>query len=180
MKYLMAVPLMLHLCMASAYAQQRAVKMTFSGSMVPTSIEVQPNTVTDEELLAGSGAPGSFTFRKLRTDETSPQGFGSCGVPNSFGPILRVVAGGGVFRFEDGSLLTVLLTDGTLCIDVHDVNQPVGYLTENYQVTGGTLRLASASGALRLTGRIMPVMFSASGAVVLLTDSGQIEGTLTP
>ena len=50
----------------------RQVKMTFSGSMVPSSIDVQPDTITDEELLAGDGTLGQFTFRKLRTDETTP------------------------------------------------------------------------------------------------------------
>src|SRR5215210_6529472 len=66
------------------------VKMTFSGSMVPTALEVQPDTITDEELLAGSGTLGPFTFRKLRTDETTPQSFGSCG--RGSGPSIRVVA----------------------------------------------------------------------------------------
>src|SRR5437016_4805329 len=55
------------------------VKMAFSGSMVPTSIDVQPGTITDEELLTGNGTLGPFTFRKLRTDETLPEFFGSCG-----------------------------------------------------------------------------------------------------
>src|SRR4249920_2988118 len=60
-------------------ARQGRVKMAFSGSMVPTAIEVRPDTITDEELLAGNGTLGPFTFRKLRTDETSPQFVGSCG-----------------------------------------------------------------------------------------------------
>ena len=53
-------------------SRQGQVKMAFSGSMVPTAIDVQPETITDEELLAGNGTLGPFTFRKLRTDETSP------------------------------------------------------------------------------------------------------------
>ena len=65
-------------------SRQGQVKMAFSGSMVPTAIDVQPDTITDEELLAGNGTLGPFTFRKLRTDETSPQFFGSCG--SGFGP----------------------------------------------------------------------------------------------
>ena len=39
---------------------------------MPTSIDIQPDTITDEELLAGNGRLGPFTFRKLRTDETFP------------------------------------------------------------------------------------------------------------
>ena len=149
------------------------VKMAFSGSMAPTAIEVQPNTITDEELLAGNGTLGPFTFRKLRTDETSPQSFGVCG--SGFGPSIRVSAGGGVFRFEDGSLLTVTVTEGVLCIDVDHF---VGHLTETYQVTGGTGRLAGASGILESTGTLNPVLFSASNAAVLLTNTGQLKGTV--
>jgi len=154
-------------------ARQGEVRMTFSGSMVPTAIDVQPDTITDEELLAGNGTLGPFTFRKLRTDETSPQFFGSCG--SGFGPTIRVVAGGGVFRFDDGSLLTVTIAEGVLCVDIDHL---VGHLTETYQITGGTGRLKGASGALQLTGNLQPVLFSASNAAVLLTNTGKLTGTV--
>src|SRR3954453_4868327 len=154
-------------------ARRGQVKMTFSGSMVPTAIDVQPDTITDEEILAGNGTLGPFTFRKLRTDETSPEFFGSCG--SGSGPSIRVVAGGGVFRFEDGSLLTVTVTEGVLWVDVAPV---VGHLTETYQITGGTGRFEGASGALQSTGRLKPVLFSASGAAVLLTNTGELNGTV--
>jgi hypothetical protein len=166
--------LMLNLGVASLYAQQRPVKMTFSGSMVPTAINVQPNTITDEELLAGNGTLGPFTFRKLRTDALSPQPSNTC-----VGPQLNipVVAAAGVFRFQDGSLLTVrLLTQGALCIDL---TAGVAHLTETYQITGGTGHFKGASGALKLTGTVMPVLFSASNAAVLLTNTGEFEGTVS-
>jgi hypothetical protein len=147
--------------------------MTFSGSFVPTAIDVQPDTITDEELLAGNGPLGPFTFRKLRTDETVPQSFGSCG--SGFGPSIRVVAGGGVFRFEDGSLLTVTVTEGVLCVDVDHM---VGHLMETYEITGGTGRFKGASGALQSTGKLGPVLFSASNAAVLLTNTGELKGTV--
>ena len=156
-----------------ADSRQGQVEMAFSGSMVPTAIDVQPDTITDEELLAGNGTLGPFTFRKLRTDETSPQAFGSCG--NGFGPSIRVVAGGGVFRFEDGSLLTVTVTEGVLCVDLEHL---VGHLTETYQITGGTGRFKGASGALQSAGRLKPVLFSASNAAVLLTNTGELKGTV--
>jgi hypothetical protein len=63
MKHIATMVLMLGLGVASVHAQERPVRMKFSGSMVPTSIVVQPNSITDEELLAGDGALGSFTFR---------------------------------------------------------------------------------------------------------------------
>jgi hypothetical protein len=157
-------------------ARQGRVKMAFSGSMVPTAIEVQPDTITDEELLAGNGTLGPFTFRKLRTDETSPQFFGSCG--SGFGPTVRVVAGAGVFRFEDGSLLTVTLSEGLLCVDFDHRPAAVGHLTETYQITGGTGRFKGASGAFQLTGTLEAVLFSASNAAVLLTNMGELKGTV--
>jgi hypothetical protein len=106
---------MLSLGVAGIYAQQNPVRMTFSGSKVATSINLGPNTRTDEVHLAGNGALGPFTFRGLRTDETSYT-LGSCG--SGFGPNFRLVAGAGVFRIQDGSLLTVNLTKGALCVDV--------------------------------------------------------------
>ena len=154
-------------------SRRAQVRMAFSGSMVPTSIVVQPDTITDEELLAGNGTLGPFTFRKLRTDELSPQSFGSCG--SGSGPSIRVVAGGGVFRFEDGSLLTVTVTEGDLCVDL---DHAVGHLAETYQITGGTGRFKEASGALQLTGTLKPVLFSASNAAVLLTNTGELKGTV--
>ena len=153
--------------------RQRQVTMAFSGSMVPTAIDVQTDTITDEELLAGTGSLGPFTLRKLRTDETSPQFFGACG--SGFGPTLRVTAGGGVFRFEDGSLLTVTETDGVLCVDFDHL---VGHLTETYQITGGTGRFKGATGGFQSAGELNPVMFSASNAAVLLTNVGTLKGTV--
>jgi hypothetical protein len=87
------------------------------------------------------------------------------------------VAGGGVFRFQDGSLLTVKLTEGSsYCIDLMAV---VGHLTTNYQITGGTGRFEGASGALTLTAILTPVLFNASNGAVLLTSTGEFEGTVS-
>jgi hypothetical protein len=176
MKHIATVALMLNLGVAGVYAQQRPVKMTFSGSIVPTSINLKPSTVTDEELLAGNGTLGNFTFSKLRTDDTSPQSSGSCG--GGFGPNFRVVAGGGVFRFEHGSLLTVKVTEGSYCIDLQ-AQPPVGHLTETYQITGGTGRFKDTSGTLTLTATSHPVLLSDSNAAVLLTITGEFTGTIS-
>ena len=173
MKHIATVALMLNFGVAGIYAQQRPVKMTFSGSIVPTSINVQPNTITDEEHLAGNGTLGPFTFRKLRTDALSPQPSNTCSGPTQVN--IPVVAGAGVFRFQDGSLLTVRITAGSLCIDFA---AGVGHLTETYQITGGTGRFKGASGAITLTATLMPVLFSASNSAVLLTTTGQFEGTV--
>lgn len=153
--------------------RQGPIKMSFSGSSIPTSIAVQPDTITDEEILAGNGSLGPFTFRKLRTDNIQPASFGVCGT--GVGPNLLIPTGAGVFRFEDGSLLTVSVTQGELCIDLDHL---LGHLTETYEITGGTGRLKNASGTLHVIGTLQPVMFSSTGAAVLLTNSGDINGAI--
>jgi hypothetical protein len=174
MKHLATMALILGFGLTSVYAEERPVRMRFSGSMVPTSIVMQPNTITDEELLAGDGPLGPFTFRKLRTDALAPQPLPACSGASLVN--IPVVGGGGVFRFEDGSLLTVAITEGALCIDFSAV---VGQLTETYQITGGTGRFRRVSGGtLTLRATVRPVLVSASGAPVLLTATGVIEGPL--
>jgi hypothetical protein len=68
MKHPTTVALMLSLGVATIYAQDRPVKMTFSGSTAATALNLQPGTVTDEEHFAGNGTLGRFTFRQLRAD----------------------------------------------------------------------------------------------------------------
>lgn len=96
MKHIATAALMLHLGVAGIYAQQRPVKMTFSGSTVATTINLQPGTVTDEEHFDGNGTLGPFTFRQLRADITTPQPSSTCSGPNQL--YFPVAAGGGVFR----------------------------------------------------------------------------------
>src|SRR5262245_24497212 len=133
MKHLATAALMVNLGAAGIYAQQQPVKMAFSGSKVATAINLAPNSRTDELHLDGIGALGAFTFHLLRADEYTPQSFGKCG--DGSGPHLRVVDGGGVFRFLDGSLLTVKLKEGALCVDLDHV---MGHITDTYDITGGT------------------------------------------
>ena len=181
MRHLTTVALMLNLGIASLYAQQpaeehsrdRRVRMRFSGSTMSTTLAIAPNTLNHESHVAGNSPLGPFTYRGLWADEPVPQYFGSCG--SGFGPNFRLVAGGGVFRFEDGSLLTVTVTQGVLCVDV---DHSVGHLTETYQITGGTGRLKGATGTFQSTGSLSVVLFSTSNAAVLLINTGQLKGTV--
>jgi hypothetical protein len=168
---LVLVALMLNLGVAGAYAQQKHVKMTFSGTNVATTINLQANTVTDETHLAGRGSLGRFTFRELHADGAAPQPpTGGC-----LGPSFGVVKGAGVFRFQDGSLLIVTVVDGSGC-----VNPAAGKaaLVVNYQITGGTGRLTGASGNLTMKATLMAVLRNASNAPALLTNTGKFEGTI--
>ena len=168
MKHIATLALMLQLGVANVYAQQNPVKMNYSGSNVATTINV-----TDEELLAGKGGLGQFTYRELHADPDSPQPSSTCSGPTQL--YFPIVAGAGVFRFQDGSLLTVNVTEGAICVDL---TAGVGDLTETYQIIGGTGRFKAASGTLTLTGLLTPVLFDASDNPKLLTHTGKFEGTV--
>src|SRR5215470_15577107 len=172
MKHMATVALMLNLGVAGIYAQQKSVKMTFSGTMTGTTINLQPDTVTDEEHLAGKGTLGPFTYRELHADTASPQP-SSCSDPAQL--YFPIVSGAGVFRFQHGSLLTVTITEGAVCVDL---SAGVGHLTVTYQITGGTGRFKDASGTLTLTGLLTPVLLDASDAPKLLMNTGEFEGTV--
>jgi len=172
MKHLTTMALVLNLGVVSVYAQQHPVKMTFSGTMGGSTVTLQPDTANDELDVAGNGTLGPFTFREVHADPTSPQPSSIC----SPGPYFPTAAGAGVLRFEDGSLLTLTVTEGAYCLDlVHRV----GHFTVKYQITGGTGRLKGASGALTLTATTTPVLFTASGKPAILTSTGELEGTVS-
>jgi len=173
MKHIATVALMLNLGVAGVYAQQKPVNMTFSGTLEPSTINLQPGTHTDEENVAGNGTLGPFTYRGLFADPDSPPLSSTCPGPTHL--YFPTVAGGGVFRFQDGSLLTVRLTQGSFCIDF---TAGVAHATATYQITGGTGRFNGASGTLTKTATLLPVLFNASNSAVLVTDTGKFEGTV--
>jgi len=173
MKHIATVALMLNLGVAGVYAQQRPVKMTFSGTVEPSTINLQPGTNTDEQNLAGNGTLGPFTFRELHADIAAPQPSSTCSGPTKL--YFPTVAGAGVFRFQDGSLLTVSITQGAICIDLA---AGMAHLTLTYQITGGTGRFKSASGALTSTALWTPVLFNGPNSAVLITSTGEFEGTV--
>jgi hypothetical protein len=182
------VALMLPLGVAGLYArdeQERSanLKMTFSGTMLATTINLKDGTITDDVNVAGNGSLGPFTFHELHADATTPPvppPLGTCAPPLRFLPVLSA---GGVLRFQDGSLLVVELAklppedpqDG-ICIDFE---AGMARLTETYKITRGTKRLKNASGTLTLTATVMPVLFNAAGTPQLLTSTGKLEGTLS-
>jgi hypothetical protein len=188
MKRIAIVALMLPLGVAGLYAQDAQersanVRMTFSGTMLATTINLKDGTITDDVNLAGNGSLGPFTFHELHADATTPPVPplpSTCSPPLLFLPVL---SGGGVLRFQDGSLLVVELAklppedpqDG-ICIDFAAV---MARLTETYNITGGTNRLKGASGTLRLTATVVPVVFNAAGSPQLLTSTGKLEGTIS-
>jgi len=172
MKHISTVALMLSLGVPGIYAQQNPVRMTFSGNGVPNAIDLKhlgANTV--EENVVGMGTLGSFTFRDLRAASAVPQPSSACA-----GLFFPTVAGGGIFRFQDGSLLKVVITGGGDCI-----GQVQATCTLTFQVTGGTGRFQGVTGGvLTYTETAVPVFFDGSGMFPgMTTETGEITGTVS-
>jgi hypothetical protein len=117
LKHIPVMALMFSIAVASAYAHEREVKMSSSGTAAGSTVDLKiPGTTTGENDFAGKGTLGSYTFRDIEA-ETGPQTPpSSCSGANF---LYTTVAGGaGVFRFQDGSLLNVTITEGVDCIDL--------------------------------------------------------------
>ena len=175
MKHIATVALMLNLGIAGVYAQQKTVNMTFSGTSTASTVNLQqPNTGTGEDTFAGIGNLGAFTFRHISSETTTPQASINC-----YGPthlyFLRV-AGAGVFRFQDGSLLKVNLMQGSDCIDL--VAQ-AGNCTVVFQIVGGTGRFKNAAGALTMTETVVPVLADANHNPVYFAATGAFTGMVS-
>jgi len=169
MKHLTTIALMLNLGIAGVYAQQTPIKMTFSGTGGASPIDLKhSNTNNGEENLAGNGTLGSFTFRMVEATANAPQPSSTC-----TGLYFQTVAGGGVFRFQDGSLLNVTITQGGDCIDLVHL---VAHCTWTFKITGGTGRFQSASGVLTLTETTQPVL---ADDPVFFYETGQFTGTIS-
>jgi hypothetical protein len=148
------------------------VRLTFSGTGASSTINLnQPDTSTGEDNVAGDGTLGPFTFRNVSARAKTPQPSSTCS-----GLFFSRVAGAGVFRFQDGSLLTVNLTQGSDCIDLV---QMLAHCTLTFQINGGTGRFQGASGVLTLTETAYPVLADASNTPVFFAETGQLTGTVS-
>jgi hypothetical protein len=149
--------------------------MTFSGTSENTAINLQqPNTSNDEDTFAGKSTLGRFTLLNVRAIANSPTLSSTCSGPNLL--YLEELAGAGVFRFEDGSLLNVALTQGADCIDLA---ANVAHCTLTFKITGGTGRFKEASGVLTMTERVSAVASDALGNPVLFAATGEFTGTVS-
>ena len=179
MKRMALAALVAHLAVSSVFAENRSthVSMTASGTMNGTEFNFGPNTVTDDEILAGEGTLGAYTYKALRTDARTPsipEPPFTCATP-LFLPVVQD-AGAGVFRFEDGSLLVVNVTGGGICIDL---SAGMAQLTQTYEIARGTGRFKHASGTLTSKLTVIPVLFDAAGAATFLTMNGKFEGSIS-
>lgn len=171
MKRLTTIALMVNLAIATVYAQ-RPVTMVFSGTGGASPIDLKhPNTNNGEENVAGYGTLGSFTFRMVEATANAPQPSTTCS-----GLFFQTVAGAGLFRFQDGSLLSANITQGGDCIDFVHL---VAHCTWTFKITGGTGRFQNASGVLTLTETTTPALIDAMNNPVFFSESGAFTGTIS-
>jgi hypothetical protein len=175
---LLVVPIGLAAQEDPATQEQNPIEMKFSGNGAAASpINLQyPNTSMDEENVAGKGTLGPFTFRNVTAEATSPssQPPSTCSGPTHLD--FPRVAGAGIFRFQDGSLLNVKLTQGADCIDLV---ADEGHCTLTLQVTGGTGRFKDASGVLTYTETALPVLSDYFNNPVFFDETGEVTGTVS-
>ena len=172
MKHGMTIAMVLFLASTSAYAQQTPIKMTFSGNAGAGPIDLkQPSANTSEENLNGKGTLGSFSFRLIKASAVAPQPSTTCS-----GVFFPNTAGGGLFRFEDGSLLYVTLTGGGDCIDFV---QMMATCTLTFKVNGGAGRFKNASGVLTLFETAVPILFDHLQTPVFFSETGGLTGMIS-
>ncbi|HEV2323280.1 MAG TPA: hypothetical protein VGS10_04915 [Terracidiphilus sp.] len=169
MKTIASAALMLSLGVAAVYAQEVPLNMTLSGTGAPSTINLQTGTGSSEYSLAGKGTLGRFTLRVVSAGAASPQPSSTCS-----GLYFPVLAGEGVFRFQDGSLMKLDLTEGFDCIDLATQQ---AHCVRIFQITGGTGRFKDASGgkvALSMTvAPVVPNIFD------FFTVTADITGTVS-
>jgi hypothetical protein len=175
MKHIASMTLMLTLGVAAVYAHEKPVKMTFSGTEGRSPINLQqPDTTTGEAEFAGTGTLGPFTYRNVEANGVIPQPSSTCSGQTQL--YFTTMAGAAVFRFRDGSLLNVNLTEGADCIDFAAQE---AHCTRTFQIVGGTGRFKDASGDLTLTFTAVPVLADAAHNPVFFAATGELTGSVS-
>ena len=177
MKHLTTLVLVLAFGACGMQARDLHVQMTFSGTQ--TSLAPQVSLApgagpTGEAILAGNGSLGPFTDHEVGASTAAPTSFG-CAGPNS--ATFKTVTAAGIFRFQDGSLLTYKTTAGSQCIDF---TKGIGTVNFTYGITGGTGYFKNATGTLQVTASGYPVLFDATGRQLVLgvITGGMVTGTI--
>ena len=172
----LAVAAVLALGVAAVYAQDPVnVKMTFSGSSTDNSvINIQPNSSEDEDSFAGTGTLGSFTLHNVRAVSNNLSSTSTCDL------YLTELAGAGVLRLQDGSLLYLQMTEGSDCIHFAT---GVANCTLTFQIKGGTGRFQHASSppdtTLTFTETVVPLMSDYVGNPISLAATGELTGPIS-
>ena len=176
MKYIAMAALLLTLSVTAVSAEQTTVKMKFSGTSAPSTVNLLYSDASsnDEDNFAGNSSLGSFSVRNVRALPNSPTPSSSCSGSNLLH--FTELHGGSVIRFQDDSLLYLNLTEGSDCIDIV-TGEADCVLT--FQITGGTGRFKNASGTLTMTETALPVLSDATGNPAFYAATGEFTGTIS-
>lgn len=175
--YLLLTAMFLTVALAlPAVAQKVTVNMKYSGTSAGTTLTnvLAPNTSNAEDDFAGNSPWGSFTYRFVYAIQNFPSPSSVC--PNPSNLHFSDPVGASIFRFQDGSLLFVNLTQGDDCIDL---TAGLAHCFRTFQITGGTGRFKTASGTLTFTEIVRPVLADASSNPVFFAMTGNITGTIS-
>ena len=174
MKHLATAALLLNFGVAGIYAESVSIDLAVSGTTANSTVQLTPGSPASEYNLAGGGIFDPFTFRVVNSSATTPDFPSTCSGPGKIH--FAAVAGAGVLRSADGSLLTVNLTGGGDCIDFA-ANQAL--CIRAFQITGGTGRFKNASGSLTLTMAVVPLLTddSTKHNPVFFSVTGDVKGT---
>jgi hypothetical protein len=177
MKHIAIAALLLMFSVPAVSAQETRVKMKFSGTSAPSTVNLLYSDASsnDEDNLAGDGILGPFTARNIRafpnSGSTPPS---DCSGANQFYAVES--HGGSVIRFQDDSLLFLSLSQGRDCINIVT---GVAQCVLTFQITGGTGHFKNASGTLTMTETVLPVLSDATGNAALYADTGEFTGTIS-
>jgi hypothetical protein len=178
---MLAIAAVLTLGAAAAYAQEQ-VRMSFSGTSASSVINLlQPNTGNSEDNFAGTSSLGSFTLRNVRAISNTPSTSSTCTGANYL--FFTELAGAGILRFQDGSLLYLQLVpgEGGDCINIAATT--TGATAANcaltFQITGGTGRFKNASGTLNFTETVYLVATDSTGYPVYFAATGELKGAVS-
>ena len=173
MKHIATLTLMLHFGVLGIYADPGPVNITVSGTSARSTTSLG-GTPAGEYQLDGDGTLGPLTVRVLSTGMTAPQISTTCSGPTKV--YFASKAGAAVFRFQDGGLLTGILTGGGDCVDFA---AGAALCTRIFQVIGGSGRFTNASGTLTLTMTVVPVLADGSPTnPVFFAVTGGVTGNL--
>jgi hypothetical protein len=180
MKHISILVLALTLGAASVQAREQPVQMTYSGSGAylapPINLVPGGNSPLSDLTVAGDGSLGPFTLHEVAATTATPTSAG-CAAPDMSAAFAFVKAAG-IFRFQDGSLLTYELKAGTSCIDF---TKGFASSTITEQITGGTGRFKNASGTLTIKVPMSyPVLFDSTMTqpILIAFPNAVVTGTI--
>lgn len=151
-----------------------------SGTNLTTVIDANGDGTPGAALTAaGDGTLGPFTLAGVNEvvldleDPEDPSSVVFCALPDATpGLQFRQILGSLVFRVRSGDLLTAEAVAGTSCLSLASCFDALGQLRAGcvgrvsnlWQVTGGTGRLAGASGSFEQEGSIEILVASPTGS----------------